>query len=137
MERSERGVLHCVHRPNRAFCRLGDLATHVGWKHDALVQVSWSCVPCVSHGSCVCVPHSNSLSKRERAKQSCMRLCVFGSDWCCQCGVSPCRACCDVVGTVLWSQRLEANRKTRADAFYQKKKEATRLRAAAAKAVDA
>ncbi len=36
-----------------------------------------------------------------------------------------------------YPQRLEANRKTRADAFYQKKKEATRLRAEAAKAVDA
>ena len=35
------GVWWCVSRcrPNRAFCRLGDLATHVGWKHDALVQV--------------------------------------------------------------------------------------------------
>jgi hypothetical protein len=49
-------------------------------------------------------------------------------------------------GIVLWwgvlvpsfpcEQRLEANRKTRADAFYQKKKEAAKLLAAATKVVD-
>lgn len=49
--------------------------------------------------------------------------------------LSPCGCGC-AVSLASFVQRLEANRKTRADAFYQKKKEAAKLLAAAAKVVD-